>query len=138
MLTQAEQETITTIVDLVIPPTDTPGASQIGVPEYIEAFLAHDPSQVERFRAGLGAFDEFCHHVVGRSFDRLDTDEQISILEALAGAPECAAGTFFRTLRELTIDGYYTSRVGLTIELGWRQQESPRRFTGCTHDEHLR
>ena len=42
---------------------------------------------------------------------------------------------FFRLLKNLTADGYYTSRVGLVEELGYRGNAALAAFPSCTTPE---
>ena len=43
---------------------------------------------------------------------------------------------FFRLLKNLTADGYYTSRVGLLDELGYKGNTALPQFPSCTVPEH--
>ena len=43
---------------------------------------------------------------------------------------------FFRVMKNLTADGYYTSRVGLLEELGYTGNTALARFPSCTVPEH--
>jgi hypothetical protein len=43
--------------------------------------------------------------------------------------PKLQAPHFFRTMKELTVLGYYTSQIGATKEL--RYVQVPGRFNGC-------
>ena len=47
-----------------------------------------------------------------------------------------AGGPFFERLKELTVDGYYKSEVGMREELGFEGRAFVTVFDGCTHDEH--
>ena len=42
----------------------------------------------------------------------------------------------FRLIKNLTADGYYTSRVGLLEELGYTGNTALARFPGCAVPEH--
>ena len=42
----------------------------------------------------------------------------------------------FRLVKNLTADGYYTSRAGLLQELGYAGNTALARFPGCTVREH--
>jgi Gluconate 2-dehydrogenase subunit 3 len=103
-----EMKRVATLVDLIIPRTDTPGASDAHVPEFIDRKLSLDDSLKERFLAGL------------RSFDGTLKDDD----------------PFSKLLKTLTVDGYYTSKEGLTQELGWHGNTFVADFKGCTHPEH--
>ena len=43
---------------------------------------------------------------------------------------------FFRLIKNLTADGYYTSRVGLLDELGYAGNTALARFPTCSVPEH--
>jgi hypothetical protein len=43
---------------------------------------------------------------------------------------------FFQTMKDLTIDGYYSSEQGLVQELGFKGNTFRASFPGCTHLEH--
>jgi len=103
-----EMKRVATLVDLIIPRTDTPGASDAHVPEFIDRKLSLDAALKERFLAGLRAFD--------------------GVLKD--GDP------FSKLLKGLTVDGYYTSKEGLTQELGWHGNTFLTEFKGCTHADH--
>jgi len=108
VLSAEEMKTVAKLVDLIIPRTDTPGASDARVPEFIDRKLSGDAALKERFLSGL------------RSFDGVLTEEN----------------PFCRLLKGLTVDGYYTSKEGLTQELGWHGNTFLAEFEGCTHAEH--
>jgi Gluconate 2-dehydrogenase subunit 3 len=54
----------------------------------------------------------------------------------MSNAPDTDRGRFFRLIKDLTIDGYYSSRSGLVEELGWHGNTFLSEFKGCTHPEH--
>ena len=43
---------------------------------------------------------------------------------------------FFQAIKVMTINGYYTSEIGLRQELGDDGQLFMLQFPGCTHPEH--
>ena len=110
---------LTTLVDRIIPATDTPGASDVGVPAFIDRLLAEwlDPEDRDRFLAGLDSVgDELASlpaEVQGELLARLDA-EAVAAREA-----EVDPLPFFATLKEVTLVGYYTSEAGATEELQW-------------------
>jgi hypothetical protein len=128
-LSSDQLDLVATIADHIIPETDTPGARGAGVHTFIDRMLAEHYPAEERGRviAGLAQLDERA----GRPFIRCTRDEQLAILgrvdqEAFA---DRAQPHWFRTLKELTILGYYTSEVGATREL--RHVTIPGRFDAC-------
>ena len=121
-LTAGEMTLTARLSDLIIPRTDTPGAADAGVPEFIDRRLTASPHLADTFRRGLAQF--------GPGFVQLPAERQVAILTGIDGTP------FFRLLKDLTIDGYYSSRAGLVEELGWHGNTFLSEFKGCTHPEH--
>lgn len=140
----AEQvEQVATIAEHILPQTDTAGARAAGVHRFIDTMLAdyYAPGDRARFLAGLAEVDARAERTNGRPFLRCRAGEQLALVEALdreafaAPAPPSPASAppapapFFRTMKELTLLGYYTSEAGATREL--RHAQVPGRFEGC-------
>ena len=123
-LTAAELASLTVLVDTIIPRTDTPGATDAGVPAYIDRRLAANAQLAERFRASIKA--------LGADFPALSAAQRTELLQARQDDP------FFQLVKGMTVDGYYTSREGLAGELGWHGNTYLTEFKGCTHPEHQR
>ena len=112
-----QNETVVVLTELIIPETDTPGARAAKVNEYIDLML-HDvvPDKGHGFLKGLGWLDGHAIGLHGAPFLALEQDDQIAMLESLdeADEPELRPGAeFFRRLKRLTVEGYYTSRIGI-------------------------
>ena len=135
-LTSDQAELVATIAEHIIPETDTPGARAAGVHVFIDRMLAGHYGDEDRKRVldGLEGFDESARRECGRSFIRCSAEEQRALLtrvdaEAFAEPTARREVTWFRTIKELTVLGYYTSEVGATQEL--RHVAVPERFDGC-------
>lgn len=123
LLSPAELDLVRDLTEAIIPRTDTPGAADAGVPLYIDRVLRNrPPAETAAFRKALAAAAR--ERKAGRS--------PTEILTALHDAKS----PFFKQLKDLTIDGYYTSKEGLAGELGWHGYTAQAEFKGCTHDEH--
>jgi hypothetical protein len=133
---RADWETVSKLADLIIPRTDTPGAVDAGVPHWIDYHVAHAPDLQEKFKQGLAYLDEQAHTVNGSSFAALTEQQQTAILQALSTDADTAKSGFFRTIKDLTIDGYYSSEKGLVAELDFKGNTFRPSFPGCTHPEH--
>ena len=130
----AEFASISRLADLIIPATDTPGAVAAGVPAYIDAVVTANPVLRTAFRAGF----EWLAALDGKPFLERSEDEQIAVLRPLsAGSAEPSEGRrFFELMKGLTADGYYTSRIGLVDELGYKGNTVLAAFPECNHPEH--
>ena len=57
-------------------------------------------------------------------------------VESTGGAADAPGIAFFRTIKSMTITGYYTTEIGLRQELGDDGRMVLAAFEGCTHPEH--
>ena len=146
-LTRAQAELVAAIAEHILPETDTPGARAAGVHRFIDGMLAesYPPPERTRFLAGLAELDARAARASGRPFLQCAPSEQGALLEQLdrealasppdrppvrrGGRPEEPAVPFFRTMKELTLVGYYTSEIGATREL--HHAPVPGRYDGC-------
>lgn len=133
-LTAPQADLVTAIAERIIPETDTPGARGAEVHRFIDTMLAEYYTTPERdhFLDGLADVDSRARRAFGNSFVRCSSDDQHALLEQIDRETFAAAAVpppFFRTMKELTILGYYTSKVGATREL--QHVQVPGRFEGC-------
>jgi len=133
---QADFDTIAKLADLIIPQTDTPGAMEAGVPHWIDLQVAARPELQEQFKQGLAYLAEQSHTINGSPFTALSEPQQVAILQALSTEADTAKSGFFKTVKDLTVDTYYKTEVGLVQELGFHGNTFRSSFPGCTHPEH--
>jgi gluconate 2-dehydrogenase gamma chain len=133
-------ETISRITELIIPASDTPGAIEAGVPEYIDIVIARDTDQQLLAADGLHWLDSEARRVAGdKKFLDLHEEQQLSILEPLCEAADANGSMarnvqFFALIKRLTADGYYTSKIGLIDELGYKGNIARVSFPDCVHE----
>lgn len=113
VLTAVEVETLEIICDCLIPSDEHgPGAREARAAHYIDRALAGpEAGDLEAFRIGLAAIEDYALNVRGKAFSQLIRDQQESILLALQqnkleGFMPSAAG-FFNMLRNHTINGTF-------------------------------
>jgi hypothetical protein len=132
-----QNETVIALSDLIIPATDTPGAKAAKVNEFIDLML-HDVAQDKghEFLMGLGWLDGYAIRKHKAPFVKCTEAQQIEILKSLDDATEAdlKPGTdFFRQVKRYTVDGYYTSKIGIDeLNKGGRV---PATFA-CQHENH--
>lgn len=137
----AQMETLAKLTDLIIPPTGTPGGAHAGVPEYIDRVVSVEKEHQELFRGGLAWLDRQAGKLHARTFRELDEQQQIDMLTPLceaadAGEMNVPGARFFKSLKSMTADGYYTSRIGLVDELGYKGNMAMAGFPSCEVREH--
>ena len=94
-LSEPQQRTLAALVDQILPPTDTPGAAEAGVPQFIDKMLTEWYPAEERgeFLAALDAVDRRANG----SFVDLDPEAQATLVatmdaEAFADEPGAVGG----------------------------------------------
>lgn len=130
--------TLARIADLIIPETDTPGAIGAGVPAYIDRAISRNADFQLVVSDGLRWLDAEAANVTsGKQFLDLTEEQQLAILQPLCDAYDRQSGRYVRTvqffslMKNLTADGYYTSKDGLIHELGYRN-EMTSEYPGCS------
>lgn len=119
-----EMATITVLVDYIIPKDDFSGsASEAGVPSFIEFIVKDMPDYQTPMRGGLKWIDIRCQKKFGQVFKNCKENQQVALLDEIAypskSSPEVQQGVnFFKTLRNLTASGFYTSKIGID-DLGY-------------------
>jgi hypothetical protein len=139
-----ENETVETLTDLIIPTTSTPGAKAALVSRYIDLLLnEQDAEKQKSFLLGLSWLDGRAMSLHQKAFVRLSAAEQTTLLAPLADPenkrPEDQPGVrFFQEIKDLTIFGYYTSKIGMEQELEYGGGDYHTEFPGaCNHPEHM-
>ncbi len=125
--------TVTRIAEMIIPETDTPGATSVRVNQFIDLLLSewYSDKDRDRFIGGLGAIDARSQQRHTAAFIDLAEADQVEMLKSLDAkkGEEGSAEDAFATLKGLTIYGYFTSEVVMKEVIHY--QVIPGRFEGC-------
>jgi hypothetical protein len=138
-----QNATITTIAEIIIPQTSTPGAKAARVNEFIDLILTdwYDEEEKSTFMTGLENVDTQARDLHGTDFVACSEKQQTEILQGLddevASRAEDARHrrnhppekNFFFMMKQLTLVGYYTSQIGFEQEL--HGEIIPSRHAGC-------
>jgi hypothetical protein len=141
-LNDADFHAVSRIAELIIPETSTPGAVGAGVPDYIDMVVSQNADHQSVIADGLRWLDQEAARLAGQTFLKLNEEQQLRILEPLCEAadedPAHPARTvqFFALVKNLTADGYYTSKIGLIDELGYKGNAVRPSYPACTSEPH--
>jgi hypothetical protein len=134
--TPAEWQTVRLLADLVIPPDQrSGGATDAGVPEFMDFMMLERPDEQLWMRGGLAWLDAESTRRFGRRFTEADDRQRRSLLDDIAwparAAPRLSHGVaFFTAFRDLTASGFWSSRIGVT-DLEYRGNTVVVEWTGC-------
>ena len=132
---------IGTISELIIPTDDnSPGAIAAEVPQFIDLMISESsPETKKQWTDGLAAVDKMSQSKSGAAFTKATKDQQIALLTEISKnemKPATTEEKFFKSIKNMTIDGYYTSKIGIHQELKYKGNTYLKEFKGCTHPEH--
>jgi hypothetical protein len=133
LLSAAQFATVAEIAEIMIPRTDTSGARDAGVPAFIDQVLdaVYSKPDQQRFTAGLAEF-EVAASAAGRSFLQREPGERVAAVQQALDAALAAdedPRPFILMARELTLLGYFSSRVGIIDNMEY--VAVPAAFHGC-------
>jgi len=139
--TEDENKTVIEMSERIIPADDhSPGAKAAAVNEYIDLIVSESTDVTRQtWREGLSAINKMSRDRFGKPFAEASADQQIDLLKEISKnerSPQTVEERFFRTIKYATVDGYYTSEIGIHKELHYKGNAYLKEFTGCTHPEH--
>jgi hypothetical protein len=130
-LSSEQEALLTSIVDTIIPTTDTPGAKDLEVPAFIQKMLAdcYEKDIQENFKVGLDTTEKIAKTTYDKAFGDCDAIQRKSILKTMENAIEQPQKGFFALAKSLTILGFTTSEYVQTKHL--RYNPIPGHYYGC-------
>lgn len=120
VLNDSQMQLVSRVAEVIIPRTDTPGATDVGVPGFIDVMLAEVYAKTDRDRylAGLAEFQAATESegpsglpALVRKFHDTAVDEE---RRRPRGAHDHPQRPFILMTKELTLLGFFTSQVGAT------------------------
>jgi gluconate 2-dehydrogenase gamma chain len=138
---------ISTLAEIIIPKTTTPGAKEAGVPLFIDTMLheVYPKKDQDSFLKGLAEFDAEAKKTCGDRFIDCGPAEQVAFVKkqhdaafvkpvqgistAWWGSGGGSEKPFILKVKELTLLGFFTSEAGATQVLQYNQVPGP--YQGC-------
>jgi gluconate 2-dehydrogenase subunit 3-like protein len=132
---------IDALSEVIIPADDhSPGAKTAKVCEYVDEIVSSSPDSVKTlWMEGLAAIGRMARDEYGQEYTECTTAQQITIMEKISrneDQPVTLEEKFFVKVKAATIEGYYTSRIGIHQDLEYQGNTVVIDFPGCTHGEH--
>jgi hypothetical protein len=142
LLSDRQGEALARLVDALIPRTDTPGARDARVHEYIDLAVSLAPAEEKKsFVDGLRWLDHRARKTYGKDLAGVEEAQLIGLLRSISDQHEelpkklAEGGRFFSDLKRRTVFGYYTSIEGRVQELGLPESVSMQTWRGCPHPD---
>jgi len=132
------------LAEVIIPRTETPGAKDAGVQDFIIDMIAlgSDVMPQRIFIEGLKDLENYCIETYNKDFFSLTDTEKIGVLKHFESKATYSnrlvnkikdklfGHAFFHRLKDLTVEGYCTSQVGATQGLAY--DYLPSTYESCT------
>jgi gluconate 2-dehydrogenase gamma chain len=119
--TAKQYETIISLCDTIIPKDEkSGGAVEAGAPEFVDLLTSENDEYQLMLGGGLMWLDTHCIDQYGKVFMECAPEQKKEILDLIAYRKNAKKDhslsqgvAFFAFLREMTCDGYYTSKIGI-------------------------
>jgi hypothetical protein len=150
-LNDHQNQTLIAISEVIIPATDSPGATASPgakdalVNRFLDLLLSIEPAGAQRqFTSALASIDSESQKQFGKDFRELAVEDQVWLVtpwsypagedlwEQHADSANSAQEHFLR-LKRLIAHGYYGSEIGQK-ELGWDGEFTHGPYEGCDHE----
>lgn len=123
------------LAETILPRTDTPGAKDAGVGAFMPVFVTacYTPEEQAVFRDGLIQLEERSQNTFQADFVALAPEQRLELVqeldrEAKAQIEDGGEVHYFTMMKQLTLFGFFTSKVGATEVL--RYVAVPGRYDG--------
>ncbi|MGI4865395.1 MAG: gluconate 2-dehydrogenase subunit 3 family protein [Janthinobacterium lividum] len=125
--------------DTILPPTKSPGAKAAQVGSFMAVMVrdCYDPADQKIFLEGFDKLEAASQKQNGKGFLESTPEQRTALLKAVDTEQTQYSKTkkveepnhYFRMIKELTLLGFFTSKVGATEAL--RYQPVPGKYDGC-------
>jgi hypothetical protein len=133
-----QYKTLKTLCETIIPAdADSGGAVEAGAPEFIDLLTSENPDYQKKLGGGLKWLDSICTSRYGKGYLDCAPAQQKEIMDLIAYRKNAEEDKglsepveFFSLLRNLTSDGFFTSKIGIKY-LGYIGNTYLSTFKGC-------
>jgi len=134
----AQYTTLLFLCDTIIPKDEkSGGAVEAGAPEFIDLLTSENPEYQLKLGGGLFWLDAACTDRYGNVFMQCTPEQKKEVLDLIAYRKNAKKDlslsqgvAFFAFLRNLTCDGFHTSKIGIA-DLQYIGNTALREFPGC-------
>lgn len=136
--TPKQYETILSLCDAIIPKDEKSlGALEAGAPEFIDLLTSENQDYQLALGGGLMWLDTHCIDQYGKTFMECTPEQRKEVLDLIAFRKNARKDhslspgvAFFAFLREMTCDGFYTSKIGIE-DLHYIGNVTRGEWSGC-------
>lgn len=135
-LNKDQVKLVTSIIDVILPKTSTPGAIELHVPEFLDLMLFDnfDSEGQDLFRRGIEDFDKKVRKNYPDGFDHCNQSVKENIIaeeeeESRISYSQTYQKSFYLSLKEISLLGYFSSEYVMRNLLNYNPVAG--RYEGC-------
>jgi hypothetical protein len=128
-----KQSLIAELVDIIIPRTDTPGAKDAYVDQFVIKMISYgsDATVQRTFINGIQELEKYCEDTYSKEFVQCSIQDRTNVMKHFESKSNHSnpflnkvktkifGQSFFQKLKDLTVEGYCTSQIGATQGLAY-------------------
>ena len=131
-------KTLQVLCETIMPAdADSGGAVEAGAPEFIDLLTSENDEYQKTLGGGVKWLDATCKTRFGKAYLECAQGQQKQVLDLIAFRKNAetdeslaSAVEFFTLLRNMTADGFFTSKIGIKY-LGYKGNTFSTHFDGC-------
>ena len=126
-----QENLLAEIVETIIPKTNTPGAKELNVQQFIPVMVkdCYDKKAQEVYAKGFDLVENNAKNSFSKSFTECDTKQRLEILNKMSKSENAEEKNFIKLVKGLTIQGYLNSEYVMTNLKVY--EYAPARYNGC-------
>ncbi|NIJ51658.1 gluconate 2-dehydrogenase subunit 3 family protein [Dyadobacter arcticus] len=131
LLAADQAKNLSAMVEAIIPKTDTPGAGELGVGDFVQKMVkdCYDKKAQATLSNGISNLDAQSNKKFGKSYADASKDQKLQLLQELEKSTDAEQKAFFGMVKNLTIQGYMSSEYVMTNITHYEMV--PARYHGC-------
>ena len=126
-----QSKMLAAIVETIIPKTDTPGAGELGVGDFVEKMIkdCYDSKVQASLSSGLSNLDEYSIQELGKPYTDISKEQKLMLLQNVESSDDKDNKALLSLVKNLTIQGYVNSEYVMTNITHY--ELVPARYHGC-------
>lgn len=130
-LSAVQEAVLAAVVETIIPATDTPGAQDLKIQVFVQKMIldCYEPEVQQNVANGLATAEQLTRQTYACSFITGNARQREEVLTRMEISINPQWSSFYKLVKELTLQGYLTSEYYLTNHTNYKMV--PGHFYGC-------
>jgi len=130
-LTANQDALLAEIVETILPATETPGAKDLKIQSFVQKMIldCYETEVQENVKEGLKAANNLAKQNYGKAFITGTNLQREAVLTQMETSTNTNWSSFYKLVKELTLQGYLTSEYYLTTHTNYKM--IPGHYYGC-------